>query len=188
MLPILLSGPGLEPVSLSEARAWLRLDTSDDDELVQALIVSARLFVEAEIRQVLIAQNWRLVGDHWPAGSSIPVRLGRVLAVSAARIFDAAGQPHALDPATIAIVAGAEPAAIAPSLRPAPGRARGGIEIDLRLGFGETAAEVPETIRLAIKRLVAFWYERRGDEEEVAMPPAIRALLRPFRAVRLGVA
>jgi len=68
-----------------------------------------------------------------------------------------------------------------------PGRAYAGIEIDIRLGYGEFAVDVPETIRLAIRRLVTLWYENRGDrsDPQAGLPPQIRALLRPFRRVRL---
>lgn len=187
MIPILLDGPETEPVSLAEARTWLRLDNAADDDLVRALIVAARLMVEAEIGQVLISQTWRLVGDRWPASEEIPVRIGQVLSVLGARVHPAEGEPTAIAPETISIPPGRDPPVIAPTLRPAPGRKSSGIEIDLRLGFGDTGADVPETIRLAIRRLVALWYENRGDvgDMESGLPPQIRALLRPFRRIRL---
>jgi uncharacterized phiE125 gp8 family phage protein len=187
MIPILVDGPTIEPVSLDDAKLWLRLDSSIEDELVQALIVAARLMVEAEIGQVLIGQNWRLVGDEWPMGEFIPVRVGRVLSVAGGRIFSAQSVPTPMLAGNFTIFANSEPPAILPIERPAPGRNHAGIEIDIRLGFGETAASVPETIRLAIRRLVTLWYEDRGDSSspEAGLPPQIRALLRPFRRVRL---
>ena len=38
----LLAGPALEPLTLDETRLWLRLDASDEDQLVVALIRAAR--------------------------------------------------------------------------------------------------------------------------------------------------
>lgn len=187
MIPILVDGPSLEPVTLAEAKIWLKVDNADDDDLIRALIVAARLMVEAEIGQVLIGQNWRLVGDHWPLGDTIPVRIGHILGVTGARVLSSDGTPTSIPTTSIEIVSSYDPPVIIPTQKPQPGRARAGIEIDLRLGFGETAANVPETIRLAIRRLVALWYEDRGDtgDVEAGLPPAIRALLRPFRRVRL---
>lgn len=187
MIPILVDGPAAEPLSLAEARLWLRIDGSEEDDLIQALIVAARMLVEAEIGQVLIGQNWRLVGDGWPAGEIIPVRVGRILGVTGGRIFDAAGVPTALSAANFTLQTAGEPPGLLPLQRPAPGRARAGIEIDLRLGFGESAADVPETLRLAIRRLVTLWHENRGDgrDMEAGLPPQIRALVRPFRRIRL---
>lgn len=187
MIPILLDGPAIEPISLMEAKTWLKLDDSAEDDLVQALIVAARLMVEAEIGQVLVGQTWRLVGDFWPPCEQIPVRIGQVLSVVGARVYSVEGQPTAIASGTITILPERDPPVIVPSFRPVPGRATSGIEIDLRLGFGEAAADVPETIRLAIRRLVALWYENRGDSGDMnsGLPPQIRALLRPFRRIRL---
>lgn len=187
MLPMLIDGPSIEPVSLAEAKAWLKQDGSDEDDLILALIVAARLTVEAEIGQVLIGQNWRLIGDRWPQSDRIPVPVGHVLGVTGARVFSAESVAQTLPLGSISILKEARPAGITVDPRPAPGRARAGIEIDLRLGFGEAAADVPEPIRLAIKRLVARWFEDRGDIEtaDASVPPGIRALLRPFRMIRL---
>jgi uncharacterized phiE125 gp8 family phage protein len=187
MIPMLIDGPAIEPVSIAEAKAWLKIDGSDEDDLIRALIVAARLMVEAEIGQVLIAQNWRLVGDHWPQARDIPVSVGRLIAITGGRVFSAEGVATQIPLASMMAVKTSLPNAVAVEPRPVPGRMRAGIEIDLRLGIGEAAEDVPETIRLAIKRLVALWFEDRGDGATVepGLPPAIRALLRPFRMVRL---
>jgi uncharacterized phiE125 gp8 family phage protein len=46
---------------------------------------------------------------------------------------------------------------------------------------------VPEPLRLAIRMLVAHWFEHRGDLEDEArgLPSAVLALVRPFRTIRL---
>jgi uncharacterized phiE125 gp8 family phage protein len=188
MIPLLVDGPQLEPVSLAEAKGWLRVEGSDEDSLIQALIIAARLMVESEIGLVLLAQNWRIVGDSWPASETIPVPIGRVLAVTGGRVFAANGTPQAIQAGDFEIIKGLERDAIRPNARPAPGRPRAGIEIDLRLGFGEFASQVPESLRLAMRQLIAFWYENRGDATivERGLPAPVRALLKPFRRLRLG--
>lgn len=187
MIPVLLDGPALEPLSLAEAKVWLKVDGPEDDDLIRALIVAARLMVEAEIGQVLMAQNWRLIGDSWPAGEAIEVNPGPVLAVVGARVFDASGQSVSIPAASFSVLVREQGAAILASQRPAPGRSHGGIEIDVRLGYGEAVASVPENIRLAIRRLVALWYDNRGEgaDPDQGLPPQIRALLRPYRRLRL---
>ena len=65
---ILTAGPLVEPVTLATARAHLRLDTSDEDDLVIALIAAARLLLEAQTARAFITQSWRWVIDAWPGG------------------------------------------------------------------------------------------------------------------------
>jgi uncharacterized phiE125 gp8 family phage protein len=69
---------------------------------------------------------------------------------------------------------------------PAPGKARNGIEIGLRAGYGASPDAVPATLRLAIRILVAHWFENRGDViGEQILPPEAMALVAPFQRARL---
>jgi uncharacterized phiE125 gp8 family phage protein len=65
----LVTAPSVEPVSLAEAKLHLRVETSmtDDDTLIQALIVSARTLGEQITRRAFITQQWKLVLDQFPA-------------------------------------------------------------------------------------------------------------------------
>ena len=58
MSSILLTGPAVEPVSLEEAKTFLRVEHSDDDQVIGTLIASARMHVEAQAKIALITQNW----------------------------------------------------------------------------------------------------------------------------------
>lgn len=188
MTPVLIEGPALEPILLDEAKTWLRIDQPDDDALLGGLILAARVAVEAEIGRVLIGQTWRLIGDAWPPDGAIAIPFGQVLAVPGGRVFRREGPPVALPPEAFRLRPCADPPVLDAVLMPLPGRPRGGIEIDLRLGYGEAPADVPAPIRLALRRLVALWYEQRGDAgpDPAGLPPQIRLLLRPFRRLRLG--
>ncbi len=66
MTAALITAPALEPVSLADAKAHLRLDSDDDDQLITAAIVAARVHVEALTRRLLIEQGWRVYLDQWP--------------------------------------------------------------------------------------------------------------------------
>ena len=55
MTSYLIAGPGEEPVSLAEARAFARIDGSDEDALVSALIAAALVGVNRmTLRELLI--------------------------------------------------------------------------------------------------------------------------------------
>lgn len=189
MTPILLSGPAAEPLTLDEARAWLRLDDPAENELVAALVKAARIAVEQATRRALIAQKWRLRLDAWPLDRIVPLPLSPILSLDAVRIFDAAGNARALDLAGFYMERSPRARLFLDVAQPPPGRLRDGIEIDITIGYGVNANAVPESLRQAMRMLVAFWYERRGDalhEHTVAsLPPAVAALVAPFRSARL---
>ncbi len=189
--PVLITGPGIEPVSLNEAKAWLRLDSVDEDALVTALITAARLTVEAASRRLLIHQTWRLVIDYWPVGGIVKVQLSPFKAILAARSYDVYGNATTYDPAGFSVDKASEPARImaANNIAPVTGRPFGGIELDVQLGFGANASDVPQPLRQAMLLLVALWFENRGDGIGGAgepLPPAIKALIAPFKRPRIG--
>ena len=98
MTAALLTGPALEPVSLAEAKAHLRLDTDDDDQLVTAAIVAARVHVEAATRRALIEQSWRVYLDAWPRKRIVPIPVAPLIAVDAVTVYNSEGDPVTVDP------------------------------------------------------------------------------------------
>ena len=55
----LSSGPAVEPVTLSEAKAHLRLETTAEDALVTSLIMTSRLHIEAALGLALTRRTGR---------------------------------------------------------------------------------------------------------------------------------
>lgn len=59
------------------------------------------------------------------------------------------------------------------------------LKIEFRTGYSNTA-EIPEPLKLAILRLIAYYYENRGDAESFKhIPDDVKTLLNPFRVVWL---
>lgn len=190
MPSILLTPPEIEPLTLAEAKAWLRVEHDDEDDTIAALIAAARSHVEAQTRRALITQGWRLVRDAWPADGRIAALPAPVATLTAARVRDLDGTAHEIDAETFTVDSAAAPATIAfpPWAVPAPERPFAGIELDVTAGYGDAAADVPEPLRLAIRMLVAHWYEHRGmaSGETVAVLPAnVAAIIAPFRVLTL---
>jgi hypothetical protein len=55
-----------EPVSLVEAKLYLRQDIDDDDTLIAGRIIAARRYCENTKNYSLMTQTWELVLDQWP--------------------------------------------------------------------------------------------------------------------------
>jgi len=93
MTPLALGPPATEPVTLFEARQFLRLDQTEEDDLLATLITAARLMIEAASGRCLIEQPWRIVLDRWPAGGEIRLPLSPLLRIDAARVYDVLARP-----------------------------------------------------------------------------------------------
>jgi uncharacterized phiE125 gp8 family phage protein len=160
MSSLLLTAPAAEPLSLDEARDYLRVETNDDDALMGALIAGARIHVEAQTRRALITQSWRLSFD-WPEDGRIDVVPAPLRTLNAARVYDGDGDTQALDTLAFVPDLGASALVFMPLVLPAPGRIAAGIELDVTVGYGDAAIDVPEALRQAVRLLVAHWYENR---------------------------
>lgn len=122
MSAYLVTAPAAEPLSLADAKAFVRVEHGDDDAIIASLIAAARNHIEALTRCVLITQTWRLVLDRWPDGGRIVPRIGPVQSVVAARVFNAAGEASEIDPEIFVVDAAAGALAAPAWSLPIPGQ------------------------------------------------------------------
>jgi uncharacterized phiE125 gp8 family phage protein len=185
-----------EPVTLAEAKLHLRVDLSNDDALITAMISAAREMVERYTSRTLIYTAYRLTMDNWPYDIELP----RSPAIEAAanlvtgiayitpriRYYDGDGNQQTMtyaagdfeilldnNPPLLVL----PPSGIWPVTYPLQ---RGAIEIDWIAGYGSASTGIPELLRLAIMMLVAHWYEHReavgsfGSEVPLAVDSVLR--------------
>ncbi len=191
----LTAAPAAEPVSVSDAKDWLRISHAADDALILSLIRAAREHVETRTGLALITQSWRERLEDWPrdrlSASGLAVQLKRapLVSVEAVRVRGRNGDLTDWNSAEYRVETG-EPGrlvAILPFALPRPDIRAGGIEIDFTAGYGETPDEVPAPLRAAILHLVAASYgaDRGEGGESPPAPDMVDRLLAPFERVRL---
>lgn len=188
----LITGPLVEPITLAEAKLWLKVDATDDDPLISSLITAARQTLEKATRLQFIAQSWRLFANQWPLvphsglnGWAVELPLAPVSSVSTILIYDQYDVPTALASSSYRLNhSQTGPRLVFSYLPTAPSRVSEGISVDVIAGFGSLATDVPEPLRHAIRLLVAHLYMNRGDEN-AALPASVAALIAPYR--RLAV-
>ncbi|MFC7053819.1 head-tail connector protein [Hansschlegelia quercus] len=173
----ILTAPAAEPISLGQAKAYLRLEHDAEDELVASLVAAAARQVEALTRRVLVAQRWRFSAAFPCGGGSIALKPRPVREVEAVRLQRADGGWTTLSPEQWRFDSGAERLTI---LAAAPaGRM---VEADLAVGYGDPE-DVPESLKLAIRRLTADFFERREARGET--PADVASLVAPYRDLAL---
>lgn len=187
----LLAAPAVEPVTLAEAKAHLRVDASNEDVLIGSLLLTSRLHIEAALGLAMITQSWRLYLDRWPLGDTVELPLAPLQSVTAARVKTSAIVTETLAPTSDLVDLASRPPRLVwnSAVRPDPGVAANGIEIDFTAGFGADGASVPAPLKHAIIMLTAHWYEHRDPVEvganDARIPDAVSDLIQPFRKIRL---
>lgn len=192
MTSYLLAGPATEPVSLLQAKAFLRVDDSAEDNLISTLIAAARIHVESVTGRALIEQTWRVVLDDWPVDRIVKLPVAPLMSLTLITAYDAEGNGTAVSLAEVLPETNVAPARLflprsfdeAPLLR-----ARQAIEIDYVAGFGDEADDVPSALTQAILALVGYWFEHRDAVvmagSGAVVPAGFDRLLSPYRQVAL---
>ena len=193
MATVQTSAPILEPITLEEAKAHLRIDTPDEDALIQTLILTSRLHIEVALGLALLTQTWSCFFDLWPAShDSIALPVTPVQSVDSIRVYAADGTFLSLPSSDFIFDFVSSPARVMRkpgTVTPEPGRRLNGIEFATTCGFGAQHSDVPAPIRQALLLLVAHWYEHRDPGEigtpDARVPAAVSELLSNYASVRL---
>lgn len=170
------SGPAAEPVSLNEAKAQLRVDGSEEDNLILSLISVARLKVESETGRMLISQTAKAYFDSWPTGNVLHLPLYPVSAVSSVTYIDedGASQTWASSNYTVDLVGKTPRIVLNPDAdAPEVGNYPNAITVTFTVGDA-TATTVPADLKHAILTRLTLLYERREDMRLNDNTPGVR--------------
>jgi uncharacterized phiE125 gp8 family phage protein len=160
------TAPAEEPVTLEEAKLFLRVDGSDEDALITSLITVARQVCEAYAGLSFITQTRSVKLDRFSGDLALPY--GPVDPDSIeVEYIDSDDADQTLDPASyyIDVQSGLAKLRVNSDGWPGTNRTLNNVVVTYDAGY-ENAAAVPEVIKLAIKKRIAFDYEKRGDESE----------------------
>ena len=171
---------GNEPVELEQAKLFCRIDHDHEDQLIEALITTARQLCEGIQRRALPKQTLRLYLDEWPDGPIILPRppLREVLSIT---YTDTDGQEHTLE--DYEADKQAAPALVYPDdTWPGAKLAKvNPIVVEYEAGYDE---DVPKPTMQALLLLVSHLYENREfavDASIDRVPWTIETLLQHDR-------
>ena len=190
MISFLVNGPLLEPVEVEELRQDLRLD-GDDDLLLSSLITSARILIEANIGVRMISQSWDIMYDGWPTNGAQSIKLPYWPISDITGIYTLGNGRDMVD----SNIYESELSQRVPQILlrsgfswPVTKRRQLGVLISVVAGFGNTAADVPEPLKQAIRFLATYWYESRDWQSfgvGKKIPDIVQTLLLPYKKMRI---
>ncbi len=187
MSQILITPPLVEPVTLVEAKAHLRVTHADDDDYIGKLIAAARRQVEMRTGLRLMSQVWRVFFDAWPENGVLCLPLSPLISVNELKILDADDVSVTVDPAHYVVDVATSRLALRPGRSvPRVSRTLGGVQLLVTAGFGASAANVPQELKQAVLLIVGHWFAHRGDTEMQSLPLSVQDTLRTFRVRRIA--
>jgi len=184
----IVTEPAAEPIDAEEAREHLRLDLTLEDALLDGLITAARRKVEELTARGLMTQTWELRLDSFPTTIYVPLSpLDATAPITSIKYVDTEGVEQTLAAANYTVDRYSEPGRIVPAYGlswPSTRAVPNAVTVQFKVGYGE-ADDVPEAIKLAIKQLLAHWYENRepvsiGSAAIAEIPLTMAALLSPY--------
>lgn len=167
----LITPPSVEPITIEEAKIFLRIDTNEEDSLISSLISAARMHAEKYTCRSFLTQRWELTKKVLADKIYLPYPpVQGVESISVDGRFVDVYEYTLLAEDTLYF------------LSPIRSVTPGGIVIRYTAGYGNVPEDVPRDIRQAILITVAGLYENR---ESGGISAEARELLKPYRVFQL---
>jgi len=167
--------PSTEPVTLTEAKLHLRVDSADEDTLITRLITVAREAAEKYTKRSLITQTWKLVYDGY-APSEVFLPRGPIQSVTSAKIIARDNTETTIATNTYYLNSGKEKVVF----DAAPfGHT---VEIIYVAGYGD-ASNVPDSIKQGMLTHISHLYESRSAD--LSLPKNSIPLYDAYRVIKL---
>ena len=186
----LITGPATEPLTLAEAKLYLRVDSDSEDDLITALIKAARLQVENKTYRMLISQTWDLILDKSDIGDGeLLIYKQPITAISSVKYYDINNTEQTLSSTAYQTEVNSNPAKVNIISMPSIYNRLGAVTIRFVAGYANAGA-VPQDIKQAMYFLIGHLYENRQavvtGTQVNEMPMSVEYLLEPYRGLVYG--
>ncbi len=192
--PVRTVAPAVDLVTAAEVKAQCRIDTSDDDTLIAALIAAATSYVDGYsgiLGRALVNQTWAQKFPSFPGGAVLGLPLAPVQSITSITYYDSDNASQTLASSVYALLddeLGPHVALQVDQSWPSAYSRADAVTVTFVAGYGAAASAVPAAIRHAALMLIANWYENRQTVVVGAvvlpLPFSVAALLAPFRRWR----
>lgn len=187
---VLKTGPASTPITLAEAKSFLRIDSDydDDDNYITSLINVATGVVEEFTRRRLITQTFNIFHDEFPP--YIDLQVGDVASVTHIKYYDESNVLQTLAASNYDVDTKIRPGRIYQSEDgDFPNTFDRPNAVEVEFIVGGAASDIPAPIIQAIYIIVGRYYENRQDvvTGTIAseLPLMVDHLLTPYRLLEL---
>ncbi len=170
----LVTPPEYEPVTLAEAKLFLRVDGNEEDSLIADLITAARQKAEGWLRRSLLTQSWQLQQAYLP-GQRIKLALGPIQEIESVSVTSF-GQITSLTELQYEYIPESQ------ELEIDSGLDADRITVIYSCGYAD-ANKVPAPIRQGLLHALSHYYHHREASE--GLSAEARRLLSDFREMRV---
>lgn len=181
------TAPAIEPVTLGEVKAYVKLDGTAEDSYLESMIKSVRLAIEGILGRSLITQTLVLQMDTWPS-DVLELPRPPLISVVEVRTLDEDDTETTYASTNYYVIVGEPSQIIIRQGKVVPTntvRYKGGFEVEYTAGYGTLASDVPEAVRQSILQWIASIYETKVPD--LSNPPknVMATLGLPYKRIRV---
>ncbi|MBL9088438.1 MAG: phage head-tail connector protein [Planctomycetia bacterium] len=185
MLPRkVIAGPAQEPLTLEEAKRFLRITSDAEDDVVLALVAAARKRIERGTELALITQTVEVKLDGFWGSCAIELPMPPLQEVVSIQYLDAAGALQTLPADTYKVSTHRRPGRVwlaSGKSWPTTKDEREAVTVTFNAGFGDDPTDVPPNLIHAMRMLCAHYDRHReavmAGEAPQLVPEGVEALM-----------
>jgi len=181
----IVTEPSREPLTVDNAKDYLRIDESfnDDNAMILMHIAAARERFQEATGQVLVPTEFQAAFDNWPDDNVIRLFKVPLLSVTGITYYDTQGNEQTLSADDLHIDAVSKPARLVPVAGrwPSVDGRPGGIKLRFTSGYAD--GKVPKFIKHALLLMVGHFYDNRTEvtpEQLNVMPRGVDSVIEMY--------
>lgn len=169
------AGPSVEPFLLADAKLHLKVLTTNEDALITNMITAAREEVEKYCNISLVEQTIEEsfpcfpVAENYNTLSSLWLSVSPLISIDSINYIDTDGNSQTLATSVYDLDDKTKPGKVTLKYNqtwPSTAKIENAVTVTYKAGFGDTAADVPQTIKQAMLLMLGNWFEKREDDPQ----------------------
>lgn len=181
------AAPSVEPVTTTNQKDWMRVDSSDEDTLIGNLASAARAWFEMSTNRQLITATWTYKLSTFPSSGDLVLPISPLQSVTSITYVDTDGATQTWSSAKYVVDTARDIGAVRPIYDEDYPDSRGyvgDVTVTFVAGYGDASSDVPDGALTAIKVLAANWFENREANAAIKLhevPMALQTLVWQFK-------